>query len=211
MRRRTAFLLLGLLALQGAALASDDAQKFVEGLLAEYRTMKPEAPKGSALPPADQQHNDQVRKDLLARLDVEKLGRLSLQDHWEKLAEAQRKDFLQVLRHVLEERSLKNIRATTERFEVQYDGVDQLEGGDALVKTILQVKNDEYFIDFKLSPQGEGWIIYDVITDDVSTVRNYRDQFNKIIAEKGFDELLRRMRENLIDNPSVGKKESDGG
>jgi ABC-type transporter MlaC component len=207
---RRVFVCLGLVLAVRVAFAAGSAQGFIDGLLADYRTMKPGG--NSDLSPADVGHNEQVRKNLLAHIDVEKLGRLSLADHWETLAQAKRDEFLTVLHNVLEQRSISNIRATREHFEVQYDGVDDLDGGEALVKTILQVKNDEYYVDFKVEPQGESWKIYDVITDDVSTIRNYRDQFNKIIAEKGFDELLRRMRENLIEEPTGHKKkESESG
>jgi phospholipid transport system substrate-binding protein len=189
----------GLLLLSRSAIAEVSAQGFIDGLLSEYRTMRPG--KAEEISPEDRSHNERVRKSLLDRLDVDKLGRLSLADHWDRLQPAQREEFLSVLRTVLEERSIKNLKATRERFEVQYDGVDAFENGEALVKTILQLKNEEYFVDFRLEPRGDSWVIYDVVTDDVSTIRNYRDQFNKIIAEKGFDELLRRMRENLIEDP----------
>jgi phospholipid transport system substrate-binding protein len=192
------------------ALAAPTPRDFIEALIAEYRTMQPG--KSESLSEADRAHNETVRRDLLSRLDVEKLGQLALADHWESLSPEKRTEFLGVLREVLQERSLKNIRGTTERFEVQYDGVDELPDGEALVKTILQLKSDEFYVDFKLQPKDDGWIIYDVITDDVSTIRNYRDQFNKIIAENGFEELLRRMRENLLDEPPASKsKEPEAG
>ena len=35
--------------------------------------------------------------------------------------------------------------------------------------------------------------------DDVSTLRTYRSQFNKIIAEKGFPELIERMKKKVED------------
>jgi phospholipid transport system substrate-binding protein len=209
MMRRILVFLAAVTVLTAAAGAAVSPQQFIEELLDEYRTMKPG--RAEELSAEDRAFNDQVRKDLMARLDVDKLGRLSLQDHWDKLTEQQRSEFLEVLRNVLEERSLNNIRGTREKFEVQYDGVDTLQSGDALVKTILELARDEFYVDFKLEPRGDSWIIYDVVTDDVSTVRNYRDQFNKIIAEKGFDELLRRMRDNLIEDPSASKKEPEAG
>jgi phospholipid transport system substrate-binding protein len=188
---------LALLLLTATAYGQIEPQQLIEQLIAEYRTMKPGA--DHELSPQEREHNEQVRERMLGHLDVEKLGQLALQDHWASLSEAQRADYLQTLRSVLEERSLRNVRGTSERFEVQYEGVDSLPGGDALVKSVLEVKAEEYFVDFKLEPREGSWVIYDVITDDVSTVRNYRDQFNKIIAEKGFDELMRRMRENLLE------------
>ena len=41
------------------------------------------------------------------------------------------------------------------------------------------------------------WKAYDLIIDRVSLVNNYRAQFNRVIAESSFEELLSRIREKL--------------
>ncbi len=43
------------------------------------------------------------------------------------------------------------------------------------------------------STDGE-WFVYDVIADGVSLVRNYRGQFDKIIRESGYPELVEELR-----------------
>jgi phospholipid transport system substrate-binding protein len=40
-------------------------------------------------------------------------------------------------------------------------------------------------------------MVYDVITDEVSMVRNYRQQFNKIITTESYDALLAKMRKRI--------------
>ena len=42
-----------------------------------------------------------------------------------------------------------------------------------------------------------GWMVYDVVTDDVSIVRNYRSQFNRIIRRKSYKALVKKMRDKL--------------
>ena len=34
------------------------------------------------------------------------------------------------------------------------------------------------------------WKIYDVTVDAISIIANYRNQFNRVINEKGFDQLM---------------------
>ena len=44
------------------------------------------------------------------------------------------------------------------------------------------------------------WMVWDVTTDEVSLVRNYKGQFNRIISEQGgFDELMRKMKKKLAE------------
>ena len=46
--------------------------------------------------------------------------------------------------------------------------------------------------------QVEGkWRVFDVVTDGVSMVRNYRGQFARILRKDGWDGLLQRMRDRL--------------
>jgi ABC-type transporter MlaC component len=41
------------------------------------------------------------------------------------------------------------------------------------------------------------WKTSDVVTDDVSMLENYRNQFNKIIGKEGVPGLIARMKKKL--------------
>jgi phospholipid transport system substrate-binding protein len=49
-------------------------------------------------------------------------------------------------------------------------------------------------LEYVLRQDGGTWRAYDVVTDGVGLVENYRAQFNKIIAKEGFDGLIARMQ-----------------
>ena len=63
------------------------------------------------------------------------------------------------------------------------------------MNTSLTVKKDVIPVDYKLykTPKGS-WRVYDVITDEVSLVETYRGQFRKLIADQGFDGLLKTLK-----------------
>jgi phospholipid transport system substrate-binding protein len=69
------------------------------------------------------------------------------------------------------------------------------------VKVKTQGKATDADIVYKLRRDGERWVVWDVITDEVSLVRNYRSQFQKIITEKSYDELIKKMKSKLEQNP----------
>jgi phospholipid transport system substrate-binding protein len=48
------------------------------------------------------------------------------------------------------------------------------------------------------------WQIYDIVTEGSSLIRNYRNQFRRVIEKKGFDELLRRMKAKRDKGGDVG-------
>jgi phospholipid transport system substrate-binding protein len=44
-------------------------------------------------------------------------------------------------------------------------------------------------------PRRREWKIYDVVVEDISVVANYRSQFNRILANGSFEELIKRLKE----------------
>jgi ABC-type transporter MlaC component len=52
-------------------------------------------------------------------------------------------------------------------------------------------------VDYRLAQAGNNWHVQDILLDDVSLVANLQSQFNKIITEHTYAELLRRMRDKL--------------
>jgi phospholipid transport system substrate-binding protein len=42
------------------------------------------------------------------------------------------------------------------------------------------------------------WKVYDVVVEDISLVKNYHSQFNRIITRGSFDDLLKRLREKEL-------------
>ena len=62
-----------------------------------------------------------------------------------------------------------------------------------VVKVRTKGKSTDMSVDYKMR-KGARWQVYDVITDDVSMVRNYRSQFHKIITTESYDALLKKIR-----------------
>lgn len=146
----------------------------------------------------------QAEKKLAARvttsvrgfLDVDALGKRSLEDHWEKISAEQQKEFLSLLRQLIEKNYVKGLRANLQ-YQVVYTG-EQAKGSDVVVSTEIKTKRRgrpyTIAIDYVLRKDGGKLRAWDVVTDGVGLVENYRAQFNKIIAKHGFDGLVSRMK-----------------
>lgn len=156
--------------------------------------LREKAPPGS---PAEKKLAAQVTRRVRDFLDVDTLGRQAMRDHWDGLSSAQRREFLQLLRGLVEANYLKALRANLD-YQVRYLGEESAAGGQLLVKTEIQVERRgrprAIAIDYLLVRDGKSWRAADVVTDGIGLVDNYRSQFNKIIARDGFAGLLDRMR-----------------
>lgn len=143
----------------------------------------------------------EVTRRLRDFLDIDKLGRLSLQDQLDGLSEEQIQTFTTLLRQLIEQNYLKGLRANLS-YEVRYLG----EKGSNTIEVNTEIetlrKGRPYVIriDYIIRRDGKSLRAYDIITDGVGLVKNYRSQFNRIIAKEGFEGLLSRMRRRYQQN-----------
>lgn len=137
----------------------------------------------------------QIAQEVRRVLDADELGRRALKDHIGTLPKKDVQTFLSLLRELIEQSYAKALRAQL-AYEVKY--LEETGTKERTVATEVHTtrKNKPYVIEieYQLRKEASGWRVYDVVTDGVGLVRNYRAQFNRIIAKEGFDGLLARMQ-----------------
>lgn len=197
-----ALLLASLLAVSAPAWAEDgpgtsavrSANDGVKALLEQ----KPEP--GS---PAEKQLASQISARLKGFLDIDELGQRALGDHYAKLSPAQRKEFLALLRDLVEANYIKAMRSNA-TYEVRYVKEEEQDDGRLVTTELVLTRNgrpEVMSVEYRLRKEGDQWRAFDLVTDGVGLVENYRAQFNQIIAKEGTKGLLDRMR----------KKKAQGG
>lgn len=127
-------------------------------------------------------------------VDFAELSRRALGEPWNKLTPAQRKDFTTEMQGLLRASYAKKALGQG-RTQVLY-GKESVTGNEAGVTTTVVVNRDRYPVDYKLyrSDEKGEWRIYDVVTDSVSLLEVYQEQFRKLMASKGFDGLLATLK-----------------
>ena len=154
--------------------------------------------KGSGPTSAEKQR---IKKIVNGFLDYEELAKRSLAGQWEKIRAAERAEFVQVFRDLIERNYISQLKSNVD-YDIEYKD-EEVQGNDAtvhsLVRTERKGRKAETTIDYKLTSKEGRWAVYDVITDDVSLLRNYRSQFARIIEREGFPQLLGKMRKKLAE------------
>jgi phospholipid transport system substrate-binding protein len=130
-------------------------------------------------------------------LDIDELGKRAMVDQWSKLSAAQQGEFLSTLRALIEDNYVRGLRSNLD-YTVEYTGEGADKDGNVVVTTQINTKrhNRPYKIevDYVLRKQGDKWKAWDVKTDGVGLVENYRAQFDKIIDHDGFAGLITKMK-----------------
>jgi phospholipid transport system substrate-binding protein len=144
-------------------------------------------------------------KDLAAKvttsvrdlLDIDELGKRAMADQWAKLTPAQQTEFLSTLRALIEDNYIRGLRANL-TYTVDYTGETTDKDGNVVVTTVINTKRKgrpfKIQIEYVLKKQGEKLKAWDVKTDGVGLVANYKTQFNKIVEKEGFNGLIARMK-----------------
>ena len=152
--------------------------------------------------PQEKKQKDEIKSLAANLLDYDELGKRSLAQHWTKLNPLQQKEFISTLRELIERNYVKQLRSNLD-YQVQYKG-EETDDAQATVTTVVKVKSAGKSTDaeiiYKMKKSPDGWHVWDVITDEVSLVKNYRTQFNKIITEQSYDALIKKMKSKLKDN-----------
>ena len=132
-------------------------------------------------------------------LDYQRLARLSLADEWNKHSEKELDKFVSLLRQLVERQYQRNMESTLE-YKVSWVGTEPLDDGVKVRSSARSTKRRRQppiTIDYSMSPDGDEWKVYDIYTDDVSLVRNYKRQFRRVIKDEGWNGLIGRMEKKL--------------
>lgn len=126
---------------------------------------------------------------------------------WAKLDKKKQEDFSVTMKGLLRASYAQKALGDGKQGATFEYGGEKLEGNEASVQATLVTEKDKFPVSYKLYRlDGKAtWKIYDVVTDDVSLVATYSDQFRKVIAQKGFDGLLvslKAKREQLEKTPA---------
>jgi phospholipid transport system substrate-binding protein len=132
-------------------------------------------------------------------LDYQRLTRLSLDKEWDKRSPRERQHFVNLLRQLVERQYQRNMESTL-RYKVKWVGTEPIETGVKVKSSARSVKKKRQppvSIDYSMSPAGDEWKVFDIFTDEVSLVKNYKRQFRRVIQDEGWDGLIGRMEKKL--------------
>ena len=142
------------------------------------------------------------------RFDYAEMSRRVLGSYWKSLTEAQRKEFVELYKSFLSDRYAGKIEDYSGREHKVGYLLERIEGDYAEVRTELRSDKTTIPMDYRLRLNDNKWHAYDIIIDGVSLVSNYRSQFQKIIRESSYEELLKKLRERTVTEETKKKKAS---
>jgi phospholipid transport system substrate-binding protein len=145
-------------------------------------------------PPAKlKERRDQLRQILFARFDFTEMAKRALGSNWRRRTPQEQEEFIRLFTDVLETAYTEIIESYSDEKIVYLN--ERVDGTYADVSSkIFTSKGEEYSINYKAHLISNEWKVYDVVAENISLVNNYRSQFNRVIANASYEELVRRLK-----------------
>lgn len=134
---------------------------------------------------------ERVKALLNESFDFELLAKKSLSSSdWKAQDEASQKKFVEEFQRMVKNSSAKRLEVYRADSTVYEDAKFKKNGEEATVVAHLWNKGKESVLEYKMSQVNGNWKAWDLVIDDLSTARNYKEQFSSILKTKSFAELI---------------------
>jgi len=145
-----------------------------------------------------QERRKKLREVIFVRFDFNEMAQRSLGAQWQRRTPEEQAEFIKIFSDLLEQSYVDKIESyNNEKFIYTHERID---GSYAEVGSKMQnSKGEEFNINYKLRRTGEDWRVYDLVIENVSLVNNDRSQFNRILTNSTYNELVSRIKAKLSD------------
>jgi len=154
----------------------------------------------SRLKSADRQkeRREQLRQIIGSRFDFGEMAKRSLGSNWQKANNEDQRQFVELFTELLEKSYADQIESYNgEKIVYGRENVSQ-DQADVDTKIVTK-KGEEIAVIYKLRSAAGDWKVYDVVIENVSLVNNFRSQFNRILANASFAELLKKLQSKSVE------------
>ncbi len=157
-----------------------------------------------------------VRQKMLFRLvdnrfDFPLMGKLALGKSWAGIDPVERQKFLNLFAELLKNTYVRRVNSYSGEKIIFTKQV--IRKNLALVYSFYEKNNDNFSINYKMKKSASGqWLVFDVVIEGVSVVKQYRKQFHQILQNESMSALIKRLDDkvkNLVHAASVVQETGD--
>ena len=129
------------------------------------------------------------------RFDFRAMGQRALGANWKTLSQEEKDQFVPAFSKLLKNSYVLKIeRYTNEKIDFKDE---RPKGKYYYIYTDIISGDKTIPINYSLYQKGDQWLVYDVVIEGVSLVKNYRTQFNQILKKDKFPGLMDKLNSQL--------------
>jgi phospholipid transport system substrate-binding protein len=150
-----------------------------------------------------------VREVVEPRFDVQEIAKRTLGTYWQQRTEEERKEFIRLFTEFVQKTYSGMLDRYTTNVQFFYDQ-ERVDDKFAEVDTRIfdPTQNKAFAVTYKMHRPNGKWLVYDIVAENVSMVRNYRNQFSRIINKSSYQDLVQALQTKIKELDSVPQSES---
>ena len=141
-----------------------------------------------------------IQQVLSQRFAYEAMAQQSLGRHWNDLTPAQRQAFIPLFSSLLAQVHTKRIeKYGGKQKSVVFKDESLHADGTASVRVVIVDPSDPTIneeIEYLLQKHNDTWLVYDILMDGNSIITHFRTQFDQIIRQESYADLVRRLEQS---------------
>lgn len=159
--------------------------------------------KDQGVAPADREKK--LRAIAESHFDFERMARTAVGRHWREFSPDQQSQFVPMFTAFIEDvylsqmehYSVEKVQQAVESSNIQFirERIDTPEEAVVFSEVTLQNRGKPLDVNYMLKRSEAEWKIYDINIDAISVIANYRNQFNRVLNDGGYDRLAAIMHQ----------------
>jgi len=150
------------------------------------------------------QRREKLRSMSLQYFDFESMARSALGYHWRDLSPARRDEFVPLFTEFIqdayfskmEQATVETVRQEARTADVRFIRQTYFSADYAEVFSTVALNDmkDPLRVNYLMHQNAGQWRVYDVTIEAISLIANYRNQFNRVINNDGYDKLIAELQ-----------------
>lgn len=141
---------------------------------------------------------EKIRAIVEPQFDVQEVAKRTLGSYWQERTEEERQQFISLFTELVQ----KTYAGTLDRYNAAvkfYYDQERIDDKFAEVDTRIfdPTQNKAFAVTYKLHQKNDKWLIYDIVAENVSMVRNYRNQFDRILSKSSYKDLVQTLQTKI--------------
>jgi phospholipid transport system substrate-binding protein len=151
-------------------------------------------------PDRAQERRAQIQQVLSHRFAYEVMAQRSLGRHWNDLTPAQQQAFIPLFSSLLAQVHTQRIeKYGGKQKSIVFKDESLHADGTASVHIVIVDPRDPTVnedVEYRLQKHQDVWMVYDLLIDGSSIITHFRTQFDQIIRQESYAELVRRLEQS---------------
>ena len=152
-----------------------------------------------------------------SHFDFQAMAQSAIGYHWRAFTPAQKSEFVPLFTAFIEDAYLsriesysvekvnEQIKSSVIQFTRQTIDSDNPGYAEVFSTVVLQDQKDPIPVNYLMRRDANDWKIYDITIDAISVIANYRNQFNRVLNNDGYDKLVSIIRQKTQGLQQVAK------